>query len=126
MLCRMPMLDLLIHVTAANKISPAAHLLQVTDEEGRFLPHKPSTPIGTVYTYYIARNSLSPVRTLVFVDPGSILVRLAGGGSMKEREKEKEKGTLMSLWLSAFDIISTFPCRFIFPIIDLPFCFFFG
>lgn len=45
-LCRMPMLDLLIHVTAANKISPAAHLLQVTDEEGRLLPHKPSTPIG--------------------------------------------------------------------------------
>lgn len=44
--CRMPMLDLLIHVTAANKISPAAHLLQVTDEEGRLLPHKPSTPIG--------------------------------------------------------------------------------
>ena len=43
---RMPMLDLLIHVTAANKISPAAHLLQVTDEEGRLLPHKPSTPIG--------------------------------------------------------------------------------
>lgn len=42
----MPMLDLLIHVTAANKISPAAHLLQVTDEEGRLLPHKPSTPIG--------------------------------------------------------------------------------
>lgn len=40
------MLDLLIHVTAANKISPAAHLLQVTDEEGRMLAHKPSTPIG--------------------------------------------------------------------------------
>lgn len=40
------MLDLLIHVTAANKISPAAHLLQVTDEEGRLLPHKPSAPIG--------------------------------------------------------------------------------
>lgn len=46
LLFRMPMLDLLIHVTAANKISPAAHLLQVTDEEGRLLPHKPSTPIG--------------------------------------------------------------------------------
>lgn len=40
------MLDLLIHVTAANKLSPAAHLLQVTDEEGRVLPQKPSTPIG--------------------------------------------------------------------------------
>lgn len=40
------MLDLLIHVTAANKLSPAAHLLQVTDEDGRVLPQKPSTPIG--------------------------------------------------------------------------------
>ncbi len=70
--------------------------------------------------------SLPPVRTLVFVDPGSILVRLAGGGSMRGRERKKErkkkKETLMSLWLSAFDIIFTFPCRFIFPIIDLPFC----
>ena len=43
---RMPMLDLLIHVTAANKIPPSSHVLHVTDQEGRSLTHKPSTPIG--------------------------------------------------------------------------------
>lgn len=42
----MPMLDLLIHVTAANKIPPSSHVLHVTDQEGRSLTHKPSTPIG--------------------------------------------------------------------------------
>lgn len=40
------MLDLLIHVTAANKISPSSHVLQVTDQDGRFLAFKPSSPIG--------------------------------------------------------------------------------
>ncbi|XP_057370137.1 cordon-bleu protein-like 1 isoform X6 [Daphnia carinata] len=63
---RMPMLDLLIHVTAANKISPAAHLLQVTDEEGRFLPHKPSTPIGSLNAhkvYILAKNRLMSDRS---------------------------------------------------------------
>ena len=67
----MPILDLLIHVTAANKISPAAHSLQVTDEEGRFLPHKPSTPIGKTALC----NTISRVHTLPFVVPRSILVR---------------------------------------------------
>ncbi|KAK4018490.1 hypothetical protein OUZ56_000541 [Daphnia magna] len=63
---RMPMLDLLIHVTAANKISPAAHLLQVTDEEGRLLPHKPSTPIGSLNAhkvYILAKNRLMADRS---------------------------------------------------------------
>ncbi|XP_046445772.1 mucin-5AC-like isoform X8 [Daphnia pulex] len=63
---RMPMLDLLIHVTAANKISPAAHLLQVTDEEGRLLPHKPSTPIGSLNAhkvYIVAKNRLMADRS---------------------------------------------------------------
>ncbi|XP_046445766.1 serine-rich adhesin for platelets-like isoform X3 [Daphnia pulex] len=62
----MPMLDLLIHVTAANKISPAAHLLQVTDEEGRLLPHKPSTPIGSLNAhkvYIVAKNRLMADRS---------------------------------------------------------------
>lgn len=49
------MLDLLIHVTAANKLSPAAHLLQVTDEEGRVLPQKPSTPIGKTRNRFAVR-----------------------------------------------------------------------
>ena len=52
-LLRMPMLDLLIHVTAANKIAPSSHVLQVTDNDGRILSHKPSTPIGIIYsTFY--------------------------------------------------------------------------
>ena len=46
--CRMPMLDLLIHVTAANKIPPSSHVLQVTDENRRLLAHMPSTPIGNI------------------------------------------------------------------------------
>ena len=44
----MPMLDLLIHVTAANKIPPSSHVLQVTDENRRLLAHMPSTPIGNI------------------------------------------------------------------------------
>ena len=43
------MLDLLIHVTAANKLSPSSHVLQVTDDQGRFIQYKPSTPIGKCF-----------------------------------------------------------------------------
>lgn len=46
------MLDLLIHVTAANKISPSGHVLQVTDGDGRLLSHKPSTPIGITIFFF--------------------------------------------------------------------------
>jgi len=49
----MPMLDLLIHVTAANKISPSGHVLQVTDGDGRLLSHKPSTPIGIIFSFLL-------------------------------------------------------------------------
>lgn len=43
--CRTPMMDLLVQVTTAYKISPAGHVLQPYGESG-LLPYKPSTPIG--------------------------------------------------------------------------------
>ncbi|KAI5699676.1 hypothetical protein M8J75_006773 [Diaphorina citri] len=43
-----PMLDLLVQVTTAHKMSPGSHYLQVYDENGLPLPYKPSTPIGTL------------------------------------------------------------------------------
>ena len=53
----MPMLDLLIHVTAANKIAPSSHVLQVCDENRRLLAHMPSTPIGNYSSFFIFSNS---------------------------------------------------------------------
>lgn len=40
-----PMMDLLVQVTTANKISPGGHVIQALGERG-VLPYKPSTPIG--------------------------------------------------------------------------------
>ena len=45
------MMDLLIQVATANKISPGGHVIQViSDRSHSCLSYKPSTPIGT-YTY---------------------------------------------------------------------------
>uniref|UniRef100_A0A1B6C8Q0 RBD domain-containing protein n=1 Tax=Clastoptera arizonana TaxID=38151 RepID=A0A1B6C8Q0_9HEMI len=42
-----PMMDLLVQVTTANKISPGDHMIQAMGERG-VLPYKPSTPIGAL------------------------------------------------------------------------------
>ncbi|XP_075211749.1 uncharacterized protein LOC142318947 isoform X5 [Lycorma delicatula] len=47
-----PMMDLLVQVTTANKISPAGHMIQALGERG-VMPYKPSTPIGALDTWTI-------------------------------------------------------------------------
>lgn len=52
------MMDLLVQVTTANKISPGGHVIQAIGDRG-VLPYKPSTPIGKFlchildYTYSV-------------------------------------------------------------------------
>ncbi|KAL1116686.1 hypothetical protein AAG570_005158 [Ranatra chinensis] len=46
------MMDLLVQVTTANKLSPAGHLLQPYGDGGQ-LPYKPSTPIGALDTWTV-------------------------------------------------------------------------
>ncbi len=42
------MMDLLVQVTTAYKMSPGGHVIQVMNERSQdFLYFKPSTPIGT-------------------------------------------------------------------------------
>jgi hypothetical protein len=53
------MMDLLVQVTTANKLSPAAHVLQPYGESG-LLPYKPSTPIGNIL--YIFFNFIISVK----------------------------------------------------------------
>ncbi|XP_071451783.1 uncharacterized protein [Hetaerina americana] len=48
-----PMMDLLVHVTTANKMSPGSHVIQAVGEKGNILPYKPSTPIGALDTWTI-------------------------------------------------------------------------
>ena len=43
-----PMMDLLIQITTAHKISPAGHLIHVVSDS-RLLTYKPSTPIGKTF-----------------------------------------------------------------------------
>jgi len=47
-----PMMDLLVQVTTANKISPAGYILKPHNERGP-LPYKPSTPIGALDAWAI-------------------------------------------------------------------------
>ncbi|XP_059468663.1 uncharacterized protein LOC132192632 isoform X4 [Neocloeon triangulifer] len=47
-----PMMDLLIQITTANKVSPGDYILQVLGDKG-ILPYKPSTPIGALDTLSI-------------------------------------------------------------------------
>lgn len=49
---RTPMMDLLVQVTTAYKISPAGNVLQPYGESG-ILPYKPSTPIGALDTWIV-------------------------------------------------------------------------
>ncbi|XP_066902447.1 cordon-bleu protein-like 1 [Halyomorpha halys] len=49
---RTPMMDLLVQVTTAYKISPAGYVLQPYGETG-LLPYKPSTPIGALDTWIV-------------------------------------------------------------------------
>lgn len=45
---RTPMMDLLVQVTTANRLSPGDFVIQVmNDRSDHFLYYKPSTPIGT-------------------------------------------------------------------------------
>lgn len=44
-------MDLLVHLTTANKLKPSDHLLQALDmSTDRTLPYKPNTPIGALDT----------------------------------------------------------------------------
>uniref|UniRef100_A0A1B6MAM0 WH2 domain-containing protein n=1 Tax=Graphocephala atropunctata TaxID=36148 RepID=A0A1B6MAM0_9HEMI len=47
-----PMMDLLVQVTTANKMSPAGYIIQPLNEQGP-LPYKPSTPIGALDAWTI-------------------------------------------------------------------------
>lgn len=40
-----PMMDLLVQITTAHKLSPGSHALHAIGDRG-VLPYKPSTPIG--------------------------------------------------------------------------------
>lgn len=51
-----PMMDLLVQVTTANKISPGGHVIQAIGDRG-VLPYKPSTPIG-MYCLLRAHTSI--------------------------------------------------------------------
>lgn len=50
-----PMLDLLVQVTTAHKMSPGSHYLQPYEENGLPLPYKPSTPIGNIAALKLLR-----------------------------------------------------------------------
>ncbi|XP_039280291.1 protein cordon-bleu isoform X6 [Nilaparvata lugens] len=58
-----PMMDLLVQVTTANKISPAGHVIQAIGERG-VMPYKPSTPIGALDTwtiYIVPKNQVGQI-----------------------------------------------------------------
>jgi len=50
-----PMMDLLVQITTAHKVSPGDHILQAMGEKG-VMPYKPSTPIGN-FNLKLARTS---------------------------------------------------------------------
>ena len=51
---RTPMMDLLVQVTTANRLSPGDFVIQVMNERSdHFLYYKPSTPIGMNSQYYM-------------------------------------------------------------------------
>lgn len=58
---KMPMMDLLVQVTTANKISPGGHVIQVLTERGKEIQYKPNTPIGSLDTHIIYIVSKSSV-----------------------------------------------------------------
>ncbi|CAI6367765.1 unnamed protein product [Macrosiphum euphorbiae] len=55
-----PMMDLLVQITTAHKLSPGSHALHAIGDRG-VLPYKPSTPIGALdtWTVNIVPKSLS-------------------------------------------------------------------
>ncbi|KAG8239096.1 hypothetical protein J437_LFUL011704 [Ladona fulva] len=59
-----PMMDLLVHVTTANKMSPGSHVIQAVGEKGNTLPYKPSTPIGALDTWTIQIVSKSKANVI--------------------------------------------------------------
>ncbi|KAG1679030.1 Golgi reassembly-stacking protein 2 [Nymphon striatum] len=67
---RMPMMDLLVQVTSANKITPGGHFIHVVTERGNDIVHyKPNTPIGSLDTntiHVVPKNSVitPPVKKL--------------------------------------------------------------
>lgn len=42
------MMDLLVQITTAHKLSPGSHAIHAIGDRG-ILPYKPSTPIGELY-----------------------------------------------------------------------------
>ena len=54
------MMDLLVQITTANKISPGGHVIQAIGDRG-VLPYKPSTPIGEFKFFIILLRRLSSV-----------------------------------------------------------------
>ena len=103
------MLDLLIHVTAANKLSPAGHLLQVTDEEGRVLPQKPSTPIGNtvfqlVFTFLPFKSI--PQIFYIFIFKKAFSFCLMRRGSSIQIQKRHSKDVDREMNIKRFSLYS--------------------
>ncbi|XP_022255390.1 cordon-bleu protein-like 1 isoform X3 [Limulus polyphemus] len=58
---RTPMMDLLVQVTTANKITPGDHVIQVLTDSGKEILYRPNTPIGVLDTHVIFIASKSSV-----------------------------------------------------------------
>merc|ERR1712045_197264 len=60
---RTPMMDLLVQITTAHRISPGGHVIQVMNERSDdFLYYKPSTPIGALDTskiHIVSKHSIN-------------------------------------------------------------------
>lgn len=44
----MPMMDLLVQIATAHKLTASSYTLQAIGERGIVLPHQPNTPIGAL------------------------------------------------------------------------------
>lgn len=44
----MPMMDLLVQIATAHKLTASSYTLQAIGERGMVLPHQPNTPIGAL------------------------------------------------------------------------------
>lgn len=59
------MMDLLVHLTTANKLRPSDHVLQALDmSRDRTLPYKPNTPIGALDTQRVRVLAKGPGKGL--------------------------------------------------------------
>lgn len=47
-ICSTPMMDLLVQIATAHKLTASSYTLQAIGERGLILPHHPNTPIGAL------------------------------------------------------------------------------